>query len=134
MRIFNIIITTKENQRARELEAFQRGLDACKKLEDDSTLATIIPLIHSLQKQSQDDLNQPETHSTDVLIEAISKLETTTNELERTKKQLEIAVEALKTIEKKSDKFDDSWGVQEQLDYIKAEAQSVLYKLKELEK
>ena len=84
--------------------------------------------------KSQDDLNKPETHSTEVLLEDISKLETTTNELERTKKQLEIAVEALKTIEKKSDKFDDSWGVQEQLDYIKAEAQSVLYKLKELEK
>ena len=77
--------------------------------------------------KSQDDLNQPETHSTEVLLSTIE-------ELERTKKQLEIAVDALKTIEKKSDKFDDSWGVQEQLDYIKAEAQSVLYKLKELEK
>ena len=53
--------------------------------------------------KSQDDLNQPETHSTEVLLEAISKLETTTNELERTKKQLEIAVEALETIENKSD-------------------------------
>ena len=84
--------------------------------------------------KSQDDLNKPETHSTEVLLEAISKLETTTNELERTKKQLDVAVEALKTIEKKSDKFDDSWGVQEQLDYIKAEAQSVLYNIKELEK
>ena len=77
--------------------------------------------------KSQDDLNQPETHSTEVLLSTIE-------ELERTKKQLEIAVEALKIIEKKSDKFDDSWGVQEQLDYIKAEAQSVLYKLKEIEK
>ncbi len=37
--------------------------------------------------KSQDDLNQPETHSTEVLLEAISKLETTTKELERTKKQ-----------------------------------------------
>ena len=50
MKIFNIIITTKANQRTRELEAFQRGWDACKKLEDDSTWSTIIPLIHSLQK------------------------------------------------------------------------------------
>ena len=77
--------------------------------------------------KSYDDLNQPETHSTDVLLSTIE-------ELERTKKQLEIAIEALETIEKKSDKFDDSWGVQEQLDYIKAEAQSVLYNIKELEK
>ena len=50
MKIFNIIITTKAKQQARELEAFQRGWDACKKLEDDSTWAKIIPLIHSLQK------------------------------------------------------------------------------------
>jgi prefoldin subunit 5 len=77
--------------------------------------------------KSYDDLNQPETHSTDVLLSTIE-------ELERTKKQLEIAIEALETIEKKSDKFDDSCGVQEQLDYIKAEAQSVLYNIKELEK
>ena len=77
--------------------------------------------------KSQDDLNQPETHSTEVLLSTIE-------ELERTKKQLEIAVEALKIIENKSDKFDDSWGVQEQLDYIKAEAQSVLYNIKEIEK
>ena len=45
-----------------------------------------------------------------------------------------IAVEALETIEKKSDKFDDSWSIQEQLDFIKAEAQSKLYQIKELEK
>lgn len=77
--------------------------------------------------KSQNDLNQPETHSTEVLLSTIE-------ELERTKKQIEIAIEALETIEKKSDKFDDSWGVQEQLDYIKAEAQSVLYNIKELEK
>ena len=50
MKIFNIIITTKANQRTRELEAFQRGWDACKKLEDDSTWSAINPLIHSLQK------------------------------------------------------------------------------------
>lgn len=48
------------------------------------------------------------------------------------KEQLAIAVEALKTIEQKSDKFDDSWGIQEQLDFIKAEAQSKLYQIEEL--
>lgn len=50
MKIFNIIITTKAKQKTRELEAFQRGWNSCKKLEDDSTWATIIPLIHSLQE------------------------------------------------------------------------------------
>ena len=50
MRIFNIIITTKANQRARELEAFKRGMSEIEKLLNDSTWATIIPLIHSLQK------------------------------------------------------------------------------------
>lgn len=33
--------------------------------------------------KSQDDLNKPETHSTEVLLEAISKLEKTTKELEK---------------------------------------------------
>ena len=42
--------------------------------------------------KSQDDLNKPETHSTEVLLEAISKLETTTKELAKVKKQLEITV------------------------------------------
>lgn len=49
-------------------------------------------------------------------------------------KQLAIAVKALETIERKSDKFDDSWGIQEQLDFIKAEAQSRLYQIEELDK
>lgn len=40
--------------------------------------------------KSQNDLNQPETHSTKVLLSTIE-------ELERTKKQLEIALKALKT-------------------------------------
>ena len=57
-----------------------------------------------------------------------------TAEIETQRRQLAIAVEALKTIEKKSDKFDDSWGIQEQLDFIKAEAQSRLYQIEELEK
>ena len=41
--------------------------------------------------KSYDDLNQPETHSTEVLLSTIE-------ELERTKKQLEIAVEALDSL------------------------------------
>ena len=49
MRIFNIIITTKAKQKARELEAFKRGWDACKKVEDDSTWAAINPVIHDLE-------------------------------------------------------------------------------------
>lgn len=44
--------------------------------------------------KSQDDLNKPETHSTEVLLSTIE-------ELERTKKQLEIAVEALGLIDKR---------------------------------
>ena len=50
MRIFNIIITTKANQQARELEAFCQGWDACKKVEDDSTWSAINPVIHSLKE------------------------------------------------------------------------------------
>ena len=42
--------------------------------------------------KSQDDLNKPEAHSTEVLLSTIEKCE-------RTKKQLEIAVEALKVYE-----------------------------------
>ena len=41
--------------------------------------------------KSQDELNQPETHSTEVLLSTIE-------ELERTKKQLAIAVEALDSL------------------------------------
>lgn len=54
--------------------------------------------------------------------------------MKRLEKQLAIAVEALETIENKSDKFDDSWSIQEQLDFIKAEAQSKLHQIEELEK
>lgn len=38
--------------------------------------------------KSQDELNKPETHSTEVLLEAISKLETTTKEKELLKEIL----------------------------------------------
>lgn len=50
MRIFNIIITTKENQQARELEAFSQGWDACKKVEVVSTRSAINPVIHNLKE------------------------------------------------------------------------------------
>lgn len=50
MKIFNIIITTKANQRARELEALQRGWDAYKKVEDDYTWSAINQVIHSLKE------------------------------------------------------------------------------------
>ena len=50
MKIFNIIITTKKKQIEYNAKTFSQGGDACKKLEDDSTWSTIIPLIHSLQK------------------------------------------------------------------------------------
>ena len=50
MRIFNIIITTKANQRTRELEAFQRGMSEIEKLLNDSTWSAINPVIHSLKE------------------------------------------------------------------------------------
>ena len=50
MKIFNLIITTNKKQLEYCAKNFSQGWDACKKLEDDSTWATIIPLIHSLQE------------------------------------------------------------------------------------
>ena len=58
MRIFNIIITTKANQRTRELEAFQRGWDAYEKVEYGSTWSAINPVIHSLEELRADTWNQ----------------------------------------------------------------------------
>jgi len=51
--------------------------------------------------KSQDDLNQPETHSTEVLLSTIE-------ELKRTKKQLEIAVDALEELTN-----SDNWSVEQ---------------------
>lgn len=45
--------------------------------------------------KSQDDLTQPETHSTEVLLSTIE-------ELERTKKQLAIAVKRIEFLKKKT--------------------------------
>ena len=73
--------------------------------------------------KSQDDLNKPETHSTEVLLEDISKLETTTKEkellkeilkdemikngerleeIEHLQKQLDIAVKRIEFLKKKT--------------------------------
>ena len=50
MRIFNIIITTKENQRTRELEAFQRGMSEMDKQLNKINWSAINPVIHSLKE------------------------------------------------------------------------------------
>lgn len=47
-------------------------------------------------------------------------------------KKLTIATKALEWIDKHSDKFDCSWGVAEQLDSIKAQAQETMCQIKEL--
>ena len=59
-----------------------------------------------------------------------------TKELKNVKeleKKLDIAVKTLEELETKSDKFDNSWSMQEQLDFIKAKCQETLYQLKEIE-
>ena len=58
MRIFNIIITTKANQRTRELEAFKRGMSEIDKLFSKSTWSAINPVIHSLEELRADTWNQ----------------------------------------------------------------------------
>ena len=50
MKIFNIIITTKENQRTRELEAFQRGMSKMDKIINETNWSAINPVIHSLKE------------------------------------------------------------------------------------
>ena len=50
MRIFNIIITTKANQRTRELEAFQRGMSEMGKFLNKINWLAINPVIHSLKE------------------------------------------------------------------------------------
>ena len=50
MRIFNIIITTKANQQAREFEAFQRGMSEIDKALSKTNWYTIEPVIHSLKE------------------------------------------------------------------------------------
>ena len=50
MKIFNIIITTKANQRAREIEAFKRGMSEIDKLFSKSTWSAINPVIYDLER------------------------------------------------------------------------------------
>lgn len=50
MRIFNIIITTKADQRARELEAFKLGMSKMDKLLNQINWSAINPVIHSLKE------------------------------------------------------------------------------------
>ena len=50
MRIFNIIITTKANQRTRELEAFKRGMSEIDKALSMTNWTAINPVIHSLKE------------------------------------------------------------------------------------
>ena len=45
-----IIITTKANQRTRELEAFQRGMSEIDKMFSKTTWSAINPVIHSLKE------------------------------------------------------------------------------------
>ena len=58
MKIFNIIITTKANQRTRELEAFQRGMSEIDKLLNKINWYAINPVIHSLEELRADTWNQ----------------------------------------------------------------------------
>ena len=50
MKIFNIIITTKARQQARELEAFKRGMSRIEKLLNQNNRSAINPVIHSLKE------------------------------------------------------------------------------------
>ena len=54
------------------------------------------------------------------------------NKLRKLEKKLEIATKTLKELEIKSDKFDDSWSMTEQLDFIKAKCQETLYHIEEV--
>ena len=51
MKIFNIIITTKSKQQARELEAFKRGMSEIDKALSNSNWSAINPVIHSLKER-----------------------------------------------------------------------------------
>ena len=49
MNIFNIIITTKAKQQARELEAFKQGMSKMDKLLNEINWSAINPVIHDLE-------------------------------------------------------------------------------------
>lgn len=50
MKIFNIIITTKKKQDARELVAFKQGMSKMDKMLNEANWSAINPVIHSLQE------------------------------------------------------------------------------------
>ena len=50
MKIFNIIITTKAKQQARELEAFKQGMSKMDKIINQNNWYAINPVIHSLKE------------------------------------------------------------------------------------
>jgi len=75
--------------------------------------------------KSQDELNQPETHSTEVLLSTIE-------ELERTKKQLEIAVKRIEFLKKKTGA--PYYGNSTYLKTIYQMCDKTLRQIKELEK
>jgi len=62
-----------------------------------------------------------------------TRLKGTHQKIAQLKKKIGIATKALEELETKSDKFDNSWSIQEQLDFIKAKCQETLYQIKEME-
>ena len=50
MKIFNIIITTKAKQQARELEAFKQGMSKMDKIINETNWSAINPVINSLKE------------------------------------------------------------------------------------
>lgn len=50
MKIFNIIITTKANQKAREVEAFKRGMSEIDKALSKINWSVINPVIYDLER------------------------------------------------------------------------------------
>ena len=50
MKIFNLIITTKAKQKARELEALKQGMSKMDKLLNKINWSAINPVIHSLKE------------------------------------------------------------------------------------
>lgn len=75
--------------------------------------------------KSQDDLNQPETHSIEVLLSTI-------DELEKTKKQFEIAVKRIEFLKKKT--ASPYYGNNTYLKTIHQMCDKTLRQIKELEK
>ena len=59
-----------------------------------------------------------------------TRLKGTHQKIAQLKKKIGIATKALEELETKSDKFDNSWSIQEQLDFIKAKCQETLYQIK----